>query len=45
MLVYVRSLREGSFDMYLDAITELAPWFYALDNNYARWIPVHLRHG
>lgn len=30
--------------MYLDALTELVPWFYALDHtNYARWIPVHLR--
>ena len=30
--------------MYLDALTELVPWFFALDHtNYARWIPVHLR--
>ena len=30
--------------MYLDALTELTPWFHALDHtNYARWIPVHLR--
>ena len=30
--------------MYLDALTELVPWFYALDHtNYSRWIPVHLR--
>ena len=30
--------------MYFDALTELAPWFYALDHtNYARWIPVHLK--
>ena len=30
--------------MYLDALTELTPWFYALDYvNYAQWIPVHLR--
>jgi len=43
-LIYVRSLREADFAMYLDALTELVPWFYALDHtNYARWIPVHLR--
>ena len=43
MLVYVRSLRQASFTMYLDALTELAPWFHALDRtNYARWIPVHM---
>ena len=30
--------------MYFDALTELVPWFHALDHtNYARWIPVHLR--
>ena len=44
VLVYVCSLRQASFTMYLDALTELTPWFFALDHtNYARWIPVHLR--
>ena len=43
-LIYVRSMREANFSMYLDALTELVPWFFALDHtNYARWIPVHLR--
>ena len=43
-LIYVRSLREANFSMYLDALTELVPWFFALDHtNYARWIPLHLR--
>lgn len=42
--VYVRSLRQGSFVMYLDALTELVPWFHALDHtHYARWMPVHLK--
>ena len=42
--MYVRSLRQGSFMMYLDALTELVTWFHALDHtNYARWIPVHLK--
>ena len=44
MLVLVRSLCQGSFEMYLDALAELVPWFHALDHtNYARWVPVHLR--
>lgn len=44
VLVYVRSLRQGSLVMYLDALTELVPWFHALDHtHYARWIPVHLK--
>lgn len=30
-LVFERSLRLGSFQMYLDALTDLTPWFFALD--------------
>ena len=41
---FMRSLRERNFDMYLDALTEFVPWFFALDHtNYARWVPVHLK--
>jgi len=37
VLVYVRSLRQGSLMLYLDALTQLAPWFHALDHiHYAR---------
>ena len=44
VLLFVRSLREAKFTMYVDTLAELAPWFHALDHtNYARWIPVHLR--
>ena len=43
--VYVRSMQQASFMMYLHALTELAPWFHSLDhtNSAARWIPIHLR--
>ena len=44
IMIYVRSLREGDFKLYVDALTKIAPWFFALGHtNYARWIPVHLR--
>ena len=44
VLVFVRSLQEANFTMYVDTLAELAPWFHALDHtNYARWKPVHLR--
>ena len=44
ILLFVRSLREGNFDLYRDALTKLIPWFFALDHtNYARWHPVHIR--
>ena len=42
--IYVRSLREASFNIYLHALTELAGWFHALDHtNYATWMVVHLK--
>lgn len=44
VLIYIRSLRQSSFQMYLDALTELVPWFFSMDHtNYARWLPVHLK--
>ena len=44
VLVFVLSLREGSFSMYLDSLTKLAKWFHAMDHtHYARWVPVRLR--
>ena len=30
-MIYVRSLREANFNMYLDALTEQVPWFFALE--------------
>ena len=44
VLVYVRAMREADFQLYVDALTKIVPWFFALDHiHYARWIPVHLR--
>ena len=44
VLVYVRAIREGDFKLYVDALTQIVPWFFALDHtHYTRWIPVHLR--
>ena len=44
ILVNVHSLREANFEMYLDSLTELTQWFFALDHtHYACWVPVHLR--
>lgn len=34
----------ASFQMYLDALTELVAWFHALDHtNYDQWLPVYQR--
>ena len=44
ILIFVRSLREGNFELYKESCKRLAPWFFALDStNYARWLPVHIR--
>lgn len=34
ILLYVRYLWQASFTIYLDALTELVPWFYALDHTH-----------
>ena len=44
ILIFVRSLREGIFELHKESCKRLAPWFFALDRtNYARWLPVHIR--
>jgi len=44
ILLFVRSLRESNFALYIDAMTKLMPWFFAIDRtNYARWLSVHIR--
>ena len=44
ILIFVRSLREGNFELYKESFKRLAPWFFALDRtNYARLLPVHIR--
>ena len=44
VLTFIRSLREGNFQLYLESLKELIPWFFALDYpHYSRWLPVHLR--
>jgi hypothetical protein len=44
VLIFVRSIREADFLLYIDALTKIVPWFFALGHiHYARWISVHLR--
>ena len=43
VMIYVRAIREANFLLYIDALTKIVPWFFALGHtHYARWIPVHL---
>ena len=44
MNMYIRSLREGNFSLYIDTLNQLVPWFFALDHvHYARWLPIHIQ--
>lgn len=44
ILILVRSIREGNFKLYILALKQLLPWFFALDHiNYSRWLSIHLR--
>ena len=44
VLSFVRSIRSANFQLYLECITKLIPWFFSLDHsNYARWMSVHVR--
>ncbi len=43
MLVFVRSIREANFSLYVDSLTKLLPWFFPLDHtHYSRWLPIHV---
>ena len=44
LLIYVRAIRISDFHLYVDALSNIVPWFFPLDHtHYARWIPVHIR--
>ena len=44
VLVYVRSIREADFLLYIESLSKIVPWFFALDRtNYSRWVPIHIR--
>ena len=44
VLVYVRSLRDANFLLYVAVLVALTPWFFALDHtHYSRWVPIHIR--
>ena len=44
LLVYVTSLREGNFDLYVQSLAQIVPWMFALDHtHYFRWLSVHIR--
>ena len=45
VLMFLRSIREANFELYINSLSNLAPCFFCPLNqyNYATWFPVHLR--
>ena len=44
MLLFSRSIREGNFQLYMESLTAIVPWMFALDHtHYSRWLSVHIR--
>ena len=43
ILLFIRSIRESNFRLYVLCLKNLMKWIFALDHyNYARWLTVHL---
>lgn len=44
VLLVVRAQRQHNFNLYVEALEDLVPLFFALDHvNFARWTPIHIR--
>ena len=44
MLMFVRSLRSGNFEMFLEVLDKFLPWMFSLNHtHYARWLPVYIQ--
>ena len=44
LMVFLSSLREGKFDVYVESLKRMVGWFFALDQqNYARWLSIHIK--
>ena len=40
---FVKSIRSGNLQLYINTLMKIAPWMLALDHhNYVRWLPVHI---
>ena len=43
LLDFVKSIRSGKFEDYIQALLHIVPWMFSLDHhNYARWLPVYI---
>ena len=43
VFIFVRAHRKRNFQLYIAALEELVPLFFAMDHtNYSRWLPIHV---
>ena len=43
LLIFVRSIRDGNFLLFISSLKQVAKWYYACDlYHYACWVTVHL---
>lgn len=43
LLLFIRSFREGNFQLYIESLSQIVAWMFALDHtHYSRWLPVHI---
>ena len=43
LFIFVRSIREGDFNLFITSLKSIAHWIFALDHvHYARWLPVFI---
>ena len=43
VLVFIRSLREGKYPLYIASLRKLIRWYFVLDHyNYTRWLSVYI---
>ena len=43
LLIFVRSVREGNFNLFVSSLKQVVKWYYACDHyHYASWVTVHL---
>ena len=41
--MFVRSLQEANFEMYISSLKAIIPWMFALDNvHYERWLSIYI---
>lgn len=43
LFMFIRSIREGTFDFFITCLESIAHWMFALDHvHYSRWLPVFI---